>query len=124
MLALAWARGLGRDFGVLANGRQLLSSVYGLPFLPVSDVVDAWGELRAAVYALRPNPEVSRYTLYFESNLIFNPSYPVAMWNVSSAVVYEEPRTNNVSEGNNNGMAQAIGVHPPFFKFLDLLLLG
>ena len=86
--------------------RQRLSSVYGLPFLSVDYVIPAWSELKTAIFNLRPIAAISKYIAYFEKNWIFNNSYPIAMWNVSSAVEYEEPRTNNTSEGGNNGLAR------------------
>ena len=46
------------------------------------------------------------------------------MWNVSSAVEYEEPRTNNASEGSNNGLARHFSTkHPDIWKFIDGLRL-
>lgn len=103
--------------------RQLLSSVYGLPFLPIDDVIIAWSELKAALFNLRPTAAISKYIAYFEKNWIFNASYPIAMWNVSSAVEYEEPRTNNASEGGNNGLARMFkSQHPTIWTFIEGLL--
>ena len=44
-----------------------------------------------APHNLRPIAAISKYIAYFEKNWHFNNSYPIAMWNVSSAVEYEEP---------------------------------
>ena len=45
------------------------------------------------------------------------------MWNVSTAVEYEEPRTNNASEGDDNGLARMFNSqHPSLWTFIDGLL--
>ena len=44
------------------------------------------------------------------------------MWNMSSAVDYDEPRTNNASEGGNNSLASAFSsAHPTIWTFIDNL---
>ena len=85
--------------------RQLFSSVFGLPFLPVDDVIPAWSKLKTALFNLRPIAAISKFIAYLEKNWIFNKSNPVAMCNVSSAVEYEEPKTNSASDGGMNGLA-------------------
>ena len=100
--------------------RQTLSSVYGLPFLPVDDVLPTWTELKTLAFNLRPCPAISKYIAYIEKNWIFNSSYPISMWNVSTAVEYDEPRTNNSSEGGNNGLARMFNSqHPSLWTFID-----
>ena len=86
--------------------RSLLSSVHGLPFLPIPDVLDAWTEFKAKIWILYPYPAISSYISYFKKTWLFSTSYPISMWNVSSAVEYDEPRTNNASEGGNNALTE------------------
>ena len=65
---------------------------------------------------------ISEYLSYFKANCLFSTTYPPAMWNMSSAVDYEEPRTNNGSEGGNNSLASAFSSsHPTIWVFIESL---
>ena len=100
--------------------RCLLCSVYGLPFLPLADVMGGWTELKTRLWLLYPSAAISSYIAYFETNYMLSNSYPPAKWNVSSAVEYNEPRTNNVSEGGNNALGHAFkSAHPQIWTFVD-----
>ena len=85
----------------------LLASVYGLPFLPIGDVLDAWTELKTRIWILYPTPAITDYIKYFEKTWIFSTFYHISMWNITSAVECDEPRTNNASEGGNNALNRA-----------------
>ena len=67
-----------------------LSSVYGLPFLPIVDVLDAWTELKTRIWILYPTPAITDYITYFEKTWIFSTSYPISMWNIALAVPVTE----------------------------------
>ena len=47
--------------------RPLLSSVYGLPFLPIDDVLPAWTQLKTNIWILYPSSSISDYINYFET---------------------------------------------------------
>ena len=52
----------------------------------------------------------------------FPTSYPISMWNISSAAEYDEPRTNNASEGGNNTLNMAFNAsHPSMWTFISSL---
>ena len=103
--------------------RPLLNSVYGLPFLPVHDILPAWTELKTTLFTLRPTQYMSKYIHYFETTWLFSSVYPPSIWNVSSAVEYEEPWTNNVMEGGNNALARMFSSsHPSMWMFIKGLL--
>ena len=102
--------------------RELCSYVFGLPFVPVDDVLQAWSELKNELFKLRPTPQTVQYIRYTEETWIFSTSYTLDMWNVNAAVNYEEPRTNNASEGGNNAMKRHFKCdHPTIWKFIDCL---
>ena len=102
--------------------RSLLYSVFGLPFLPLNDVVNAWTELKTRLWYLYPTPKISEYIAYFERNWLLSAVYPPSLWNISSAVEYDEPRTNNASEGGNNALNAAFSsTHPSIWVFIETL---
>ena len=89
------------------------------PFLPINDVLPAWTELKTKIWILYPSSYISDYINYFETTWLFSTSYPISMWNVTSAVEYDEPRTNNASEGGNNALNRAFkAAHPSLWTFL------
>ena len=53
-----------------------LRCVYGLPFIPLTDVIDAWTELKAVIWTCCPTQARSKYITYFEENWIFSSSCP------------------------------------------------
>ena len=67
-----------------------LRCVYGLPFIPLTDVIDAWTELKAVIWTCCPTRGV-----------------PVA------ATLNGDPRTNNASEGGNNALKHATTSNNP-----------
>ena len=102
--------------------RVLLSSVYGLPFLPVNDVLQGWIELKTMMWILYPTPAISDYIRYFENTWLFSSAYPVRMWNVFDAVEHDQPRTNNASEGGNNALNRAFDAsRPTLWTFISTL---
>ena len=111
-----------RKFQKIPTLQVLLSSVYGLLFLPIGDVLDAWTELKTRIWILYPTPAITDYITYFEKTWIFSTSYPISMWNISSAVEYDEPRTNNASEGGNNALNRAFNASHTSMWIVDLHL--
>ena len=101
----------------------LLSSVYGLPFLPIGDVLDALTDLK--IWILYPTPSITNYITYFEKTWLFSTSYlqsSCGLWNISSAVEYDEPRTNNASGGGKNALNRAFNAsHPLMRTFISTL---
>ena len=59
--------------------RILPRCVYGLPFLPLSDVAAGWTALKCAIWATSPTPARSAYIKYFEDTWLFSslPSIPL-----------------------------------------------
>ena len=102
--------------------RSLLYSLFGLPFLPLSDVVNAWTELKTRLWFLYPTSKISEYIAYFEKTWLLSTIYPPSLWNINSAVEYDEPRTNNASEGGNNAINAAFSsTHPSIWVFIETL---
>ena len=83
----------------------LLWCFYGLPFVPLADIGDAFAELKEKLLTLYPIPESERYVSYFETNWLRGPAaMSPDQRNVNATVEYGEPRTNNASEGGNNSL--------------------
>ena len=102
--------------------RILLRCVYGLPFLPLSDVAAGWTDLKCAIWARSPSPAMSAYIKYFEDTWLFSSCYPPSLWNVTLAMHNGEPRTNNASEGGNNAINTAASTdHPSIWAFIPIL---
>ena len=102
--------------------RSLLYSVFGLPFLPLEDVLTGWTVLKTRLWLLYPIPKLSEYIAYFERTWLLSATYPPSLWNVNSAVEYDEPRSNNASEGGNNALAAAFSsTHPSIWVFIETL---
>ena len=102
--------------------RSLLYSLFGLPFLPLSDVVNAWTELKTRLWFVYPTSKISEYIAYFEKTWLLSTIYPPSLWNINSAVEYDEPRTNNASEGGNNAINAAFSsTHPSIWVFIETL---
>ena len=76
-----------------------LRCVYGLPFIPLTDVIHAWTKLKAVIWTCCPTQAMSKYITYFEKKWIFSSSSPPSLWNCCTATLNEELRTNNASEG-------------------------
>ena len=85
-----------------------LRCVYGLPFIPLTDVIDAWTELKAVIWTCCPTQAMSKYITYFEKNWIFSSSSPPSLWNCCAATLNGDPRTKNASEGGNNALKQSL----------------
>ena len=79
-----------------------LRCVYGLPFIHLTDVIDAWTELKAVIWTCCPTQAMSKYITYFEENWIFSSSCPPSLWNCCAATLDGDPQTNNASERGNN----------------------
>ena len=102
--------------------RSLLYSVFGLPFLPRNDVVSGWTELKMRLWTLCPMQKIAEYIAYFEKTWLFSTVYLPSLWNINSAVEYDEPRTNNASEGGNNALSSAFSSsHPSIWAFIETL---
>ena len=102
--------------------RSLLYSLFGLPFLPLSDVVNARTELKTRLWFLYPTSKISEYIAYFEKTWLLSTIYPPSLWNINSAVEYDEPPTNNASEGGNNAINAAFSsTHPSIWVFIETL---
>ena len=84
--------------------RSQLYSVFGIPFLLLQKVLLGWMELKAKLSSY-PIPQLSKYIAFFQNTWIFSTRYPPTLWNINSAVEYNEPQTNNVSEGGNNSLS-------------------
>ena len=61
-----------------------LRCVYGLPFIPLTDLMAAWTELKAAIWSCCQTPAISAYITYFEKNWIFSSVSPPSLWNCSA----------------------------------------
>ena len=89
---------------------------------PSSPLLMSWTELKTRSWILYPTPAITNYITFFEKTWFFSTSYPISMWNISSAVEYDEPRTNNASEGGNNALNRAFNAsHPSMWTFISTL---
>ena len=70
-----------------------LRCVYGLPFILLTDVIDAWTELKAVIWTCCPTQAMSKYLTY---------SPPILHPRSGTAV-----QTNNASDGGNNALKHA-----------------
>lgn len=87
---------------------MILCCIYGLPFVPLADVHDAFNEIRDRLLTLYPMPVSEKYIRYFENTWLNGPRHTSPeCWNVNAAVEYGDPRTNNASEGGNNALNNA-----------------
>ena len=68
----------------------------------LTDVIDAWTELKAVIWTCCPTQAMSKYITYFEENWIFSSSCPPSLWNCCAATLDGDPQTNNASERGNN----------------------
>ena len=90
--------------------------------VPIGDALDAWTEMKTRIWILYPTRAITDYITYFKKIWLFSTSYPISMWNISSAVEYDEPRTNNASEGGNNALNRAFNAsHPSMWTFISTL---
>ena len=100
----------------------LLSSVYGLPFLPIGDALDPWTELKTRnwiLYPPLPSQTISPSSRRPGSSPPPTPS-PCGTSLQQSAVEYDEPRTNNASEGGNKALNRAFNAsHPSMWTFIS-----
>ena len=82
------------------------------------DVLPACTELKTKICILFPSSSISEYINYW----LFSTSYPISMWNVTSALEYDEPRTKNASEWGKNALNRAFkAVHFSLWTFLTKL---
>ena len=76
--------------------------------MPLTDVLDAFNEIRDRLLTLYPTPMSRTYIKYFEDTWLNGPRHTSPeRWNVNVAVEYGDPITNNASEGGNNALNNA-----------------
>ena len=56
-----------------------LRCVYGLPFIPLTDAIDAWTKLKAVIWNCCPPQAMSKYITYFEKNWTFKQLHSLKM---------------------------------------------
>ena len=57
-----------------------------------------------------------------KKTLLLSTIYPPSLWNINSAVEYDEPRTNKASEEGNNAINAAFSsTHPSIWVFIETL---
>ena len=83
------------------------------PFIPLTDVIDAWTELKAVIWTCCPTQTMSKYITYFEKNWIFSFSSPSSLWNCCAATLNGDPLTNNASKGGYNAPKHATTSNNP-----------
>lgn len=99
--------------------KSTLHAVYGLAFVPVTDVSFGWTCIKSL---LTPYPATADFITYFESTWLNNPTYPTEMWNHYENTLSDDPRTNNTSEGSNNALNTAAGCSSPTIpRLMDIL---
>jgi len=122
-------RHLTRDIpGYATNGlvRRDFNCIYGLAFINPDDKDYAWGILKA-FKLLYNHPHSSTLVIinYLENTWLYSTQYPIEMWSVFHAILLNDPRTNNISEGGNNAFNTAAGAShlsmPLYRKHLQLM---
>lgn len=121
-----WKQCLIRKFGAVKGYpqdysiREHLHSLFGLAFVPESDVPGCWQVMKQVLLA--KSASFLDVVLYVETEWIFNPVYPIRMWNVYNATLDNDARTNNYSEGNNHALNLEVGcAHPSLPRLLQCL---
>ena len=99
----------------------------GLAFLPIDDIIIGTDFLRQNVH---PHPRAVELLDYFEDTYVRgalnqqlrannrpvrrdHPMFPPSLWNVHTATLNDDPRTNNVCESWNNSFFHIIGHNHP-----------
>ena len=127
--------GIAATYRTDNNFRHFCGMLDGLAFLPPTDVSAGITYLRTIAPALAV-PLVD----YFDKTYVHGhyrqgrpqvrgirmvriaPLYPVQTWNVHTATVNDDPRTNNISEAWNNKYRHLIGhQHPSIWKSIKCL---
>ncbi|XP_063682933.1 uncharacterized protein LOC134817602 [Bolinopsis microptera] len=101
--------------------RKSFMQIGALPFVPVSDVDQAWRLLKPSLPA-----EMTAFARYFESTWIGTTSTPPLFrhdsWNHHEAAQMLLPRSSNIAEGWNSGFASLVNCHnPSIWKFLECI---
>ena len=101
---------------------QTLQLLKALPFLPSSLIRSTWTSIERKL--LSSWPQTKKFCLYFESTWVDNSVYDLELWNCYNQTLERLPRTNNVSEGQNNGMRVLFGAsNPTIWKCISNLRL-
>ena len=116
------SEGLAADYSIDNSPiRKSFMQIGALPFVPVSDVDQAWRLLKPSLPA-----EMTAFARYFESTWIGTTSTPPLFshdsWNHHEASQMLLPRSSNVAEGWNSGFASLVNCHnPSIWKFLECI---
>ncbi|CAF2870226.1 unnamed protein product [Rotaria sp. Silwood2] len=116
--------GLKTLYGENENFAQQLRSLPALAFLPTTDVIATFDEIKAQ-FPVEGEPVLN----YFEENYIGvksrlsrprkAPKFDISLWNVNTNTLQGQHRTNNVVEGWNDRFTSLMNCsHPNFWKFL------
>ena len=92
-----------------------LQGVYGPPFIPLTNVIDACTELKAVIWTCCPTQAMSKYITYFEKNWIFSSSCSVFTLALELLCSHlgRGPRTDNAGERGNNALKHATTSNNP-----------
>jgi hypothetical protein len=92
----------------------LLRKVFALPFLPPTDIPDAFQKLQQKA----TTPKLQEVMTYVHSTWIVNLTWPVSSWSVFNRSI----RTNNDCEGWHHKInKRAKKANVPFYHLLQLL---
>ena len=96
------------------EGRILINTLKGLPFLPVRDVLDGWRELKPLIcqhFGDIGHPFIKYFEDYYLE--MSNKSFVIEIWNCSLRHLASIPRTNNLSEAANRQLKDAVNCSKP-----------
>lgn len=98
-----------------AEGRILVQTLKGLPFLPIEDIQYGWDELKV-LFSVHFGTSSDIFIKYFEETYLERGprSYKVELWNCSQRHHDNVPQTNNFSEASNLLLKGAFGFAKPF----------
>ena len=106
-------------FGTNKDLQGELYVIFGLAFLPADEVAEAWSDL--SHHFLSTFPESKDFCDYVESTWI-DGRYTCKQWNCYDRTLAGQPRTNNVSEGGNNGLRLAMEcAKPVIWKWIETI---
>ena len=99
--------------------RSDFCAVFGLAFVPIAL---CWTLLKDHLTRLYPSDFTNTIIAYLDSTWLYSRTYPRELWNMYLSVLNEDPRSNNVSEGGNNGINHAASCsHPTICPFIRIL---
>jgi hypothetical protein len=110
---------------------MLMKKLFGLAFVPPSDVPTAFMDIRNSTNFRQSDPELHKdiqtFFSYMENTYVgrrySHPLFPVHYWNVHDRTMKKLPRTNNTVEAWNRRIGTLCeSSHVPLYKLIEVLI--